>query len=88
MSTMISLTLDDKTNSRLDQLAQSTSQTKANIAEQAVKMFLDNEAWQIEAIREAVKTADSGDETQFVDNDKVMAWLDSWGTDNEQEPPL
>lgn len=38
----------------------------------------------LEAIAEGLADARSG---RFVDHRKVKAWLRSWGTDNELEPP-
>lgn len=46
---------------------------------------LATQAWQIKAIEEAIKKADS--KTKFIDHHKVADWLASWGTREEQEPP-
>lgn len=43
-------------------------------------------AWQIEAIQEALQSIEDGT-AKFVSHEKVSAWLDSWGTDNELDPP-
>jgi len=32
-----------------------------------------------------MQTASPG---QFVDNETVMAWMETWGTDHESKPPL
>jgi hypothetical protein len=39
-------------------------------------------------IKQAVAEADASGPDQFVDNDTVMAWMESWGTDHERKPPL
>jgi predicted transcriptional regulator len=37
-----------------------------------------------EETREALAELDAG---QVVDGDEVLAWIDSWGAENEREPP-
>ncbi|MEW6739452.1 MAG: hypothetical protein ACOYU2_00235 [Nitrospirota bacterium] len=42
--------------------------------------------YQVQGIKKSVKAADRPD-AKFVDHEKVAEWLDSWGTENELEPP-
>ncbi len=88
MTTTMTLRLDDETNDRLSNLASTTDRSKAYLAMQALKLFLDNNEWQVLEIKEAVAQADASGPDQFVDNDTVMAWMETWGTDHEREPPL
>ncbi|NQZ07588.1 MAG: CopG family transcriptional regulator [Algicola sp.] len=88
MSITMTLRLDDETNERLADLAGTTDRSKAYLATQALKLFLDSNEWQVQEITKAVKAADEATADQFVDNDKVMAWMDTWGSDNESLPPL
>jgi predicted transcriptional regulator len=44
------------------------------------------DAWQREAIREGLAYAASED-AQWVADEDILAWLDSWGTDQELPPP-
>ena len=51
-------------------------------------LFLENNEWQVQEIEEAVAEADTASPGQFVDNDTVMAWMETWGTSHESQPPL
>jgi len=88
MSTTMTLRLDDETNDRLTNLAGATDRSKAYLTMQALKLFLENNEWQVQEIKEAVAEADTASSDQLVDNDTVMAWMETWGTDNESQPPL
>jgi len=88
MSTTMTLRLDDETNDRLTNLAGATNRSKAYLAMQALKLFLENNEWQVQEIKEAVAEADTASPDQFIDNDTVMAWMETWGTSREGKPPL
>lgn len=83
----MTLRLDAATLRRLDQLAQVTERSKAWLAAQAVKDFLDLNEWQTGAINAAVKRADARGAI-LIDHEKVDVWLASWGTPQERKPPL
>ncbi len=53
------LRLDDETNERLSNLAGATDRTKSYLAMQALKLFLENNEWQVQEIKQAVAEADS-----------------------------
>lgn len=88
MSTTMTLRLDDETNDRLSNLAGATDRSKAYLMTQALKLFLANNEWQVQEIKEAVAEADVASTNEFVDNDSVMAWMETWGTDHESQPPI
>ena len=88
MTTTMTLRLDDETNSRLSKLAGATDRSKAYLTTQALKLFLANNEWQVQEIQEALAEADAASPDQFVDNDTVMAWMETWGADSESQPPL
>jgi len=88
MSTTMTLRLDDETNDRLSNLAGATDRSKAYLTTQALKLFLENNEWQVDEIKQAVIEADRAAPDQFVNNDTVMAWMETWGTDQESQPPL
>jgi RHH-type transcriptional regulator, rel operon repressor / antitoxin RelB len=83
----MTLRLDEETLERLDALASATDRSKAWLAAQAVRDFLETNEWQIQAIASAVKEADSPN-ARFIEHDKVKQWLSSWGTPRERKPPL
>ena len=86
MSATITVRLEEDKKALLESIAKSTQRTKAWLATQAINEYLEREAAQIKAIEEAVKQADSPNAV-LIDNDKVMAWLDSWGIENELPAP-
>jgi predicted transcriptional regulator len=88
MTTTMTLRLDDETNDRLSNLAGATDRSKAYLAKQALMLFLENNEWQVLEIKEALTEADVAGQDQFVDNDTVMAWMETWGTKHESDPPL
>jgi len=88
MTTTMTLRLDDETIDRLSNLASATDRSKAYLATQALKLFLENNEWQVLEIKEALAEADVAGPDQFVDNDTVMAWMETWGTKHESDPPL
>ena len=88
MSTTMTLRLDDETNKRLSSLAGATDRSKAYLATQALKLFLENNEWQVQKIKQAVDAADNAGADQFVDNETVMAWMETWGTDHETPSPI
>ncbi len=88
MTTTMTLCLDDETNDRLSNLAGATDRLKAYLAKQALMLFLENNVWQVLEIKEALTEADVAGPDRFVDNDTVMAWMETWGTKHESDPPL
>ena len=71
---------------QLDDLAHATGRTKSFLAAEAIAAYLANQKWQIEAIQSAIKKADSKD-AKFIPHEKVVAWLNSWGTPHELDKP-
>jgi len=83
-SSTMTVRLNPAVKKQLERLARTTGRTKSYLAAEAIKAYLENEAWQIAAIEEGIKSADAG---QFVEHAKVKAWLESWGSEHEREPP-
>jgi predicted transcriptional regulator len=70
MNDPVTLRLDPETRKRLDRLAKSTERSRASLAAEAVRQFVDLNEWQIAAIEEGVKEADQG---RFIDHAKLKA---------------
>ena len=87
LSKTMTLRLDIETLRRLDRLAEVTERSKAWLAAQAVKDYLELNEWQTEAINTAIKRANSRG-AKFIDHEQVDAWLRSWGTPRERKAPL
>ena len=86
MSTTLTIRLDEQTKERLDRLAESVARSKSYLVTRALQDYLELNEWQVKAIKKAVNKADSSD-AKFVAHEDVSAWLETWGTENEKEPP-
>ena len=75
MSTTMTIRLDDELRNRLQALAESTQRSKSFLAADAVREYLDNNAWQIDEIQAALKEADAGD---FASQAEVAALANKW----------
>lgn len=69
-STM-TIRLPEEVKTRLERLATATERTKAYLAAKAVEEYLEAQEWQILAIQEAVKEADSPG-TKFFNHEDVV----------------
>jgi len=72
---MMSLRLPDELTGQLDALAAATGRTKSFLAGQAIRDYIDREAWQIAEIQQAISEADAGD---FASDDEVNAISAKW----------
>lgn len=70
MSEPVTLRLDAATRKRLDRLARATDRTRAALAAEAVRQFVEINEWQVAAIQEGVREADRG---QFIDHARLKA---------------
>lgn len=82
----ITIRLDPETVRQLDQMAQAMERDRSWLMSRAIERFVEDEAWQVGEIREAVRKVREG-RGRFAPHEEVTAWLDSWGTDNELPPP-
>ena len=83
-TTTMSLRLPKVLSEQLTLLAQSTKRTKSFCAVEAIKNYLRQESWQIEAIEEGLENADSG---RMIKHKDVKNWVSSWSTSHEKELP-
>jgi len=72
---------------QLEELAEATGRTKSYLAAEAIEIYLSTQSWQIKSIEKAVEKANSK-KARFIEHKKVSDWLNSWGTENEEEPPV
>ena len=84
---MTSVRIPDDLLQQLDSTATRLRRSKGWIINDAVREYLEREDLRQrrdEETREAMAELDAG---QVVDGDEVLAWIDSWGSENELEPP-
>ena len=70
MSEPMTLRLDAATRKRLDRLARTTDRSRAALAAEAVRQFVEINEWQIAAIQVGVREADRG---RFIDHARLKA---------------
>jgi predicted transcriptional regulator len=70
MSEPVTLRLDSDTRKRLDQLARATNRSRAALAAEAVRQFVELNEWQIAAIEEGIRDTERG---QFIDHARLKA---------------
>ena len=70
MSEPVTLRLEPEIRKRLDKLAKATERSRAALAAEAVRQFVELNEWQITAIEEGVREADKG---QFIDHAQLKA---------------
>jgi predicted transcriptional regulator len=83
-STTLTVRLPVKTRRKLEKLAEATARSKSWLAADAIREYVENEEWQVKAIRRGLADIRAG---RVVPHEKVEAWLDSWGTDEVLPPP-
>ena len=70
MTDLVSLRLEPDIRKRLDALAVATERSRAAIAAEAVKQYIDLQEWQIAAIKKGVEQADRG---EFIDHARLKS---------------
>lgn len=70
MTEPVTLRLDRATRKRLDRLARATERSRAALAADAVRQYLELNEWQIAAIEAGVREANRG---QFIDHARLKA---------------
>jgi predicted transcriptional regulator len=70
VSEPVTLRLDPATRKRLDRLAKATERSRAALAAEAVRQFVELNEWQISAIEEGLREADRG---QFIDHARLKS---------------
>ena len=83
-SDVVTIRLSPELRRRLERLAKSTARTRSWLAVEALQKYLADNEWQVEAIEEGIRAADSGDVHEHED---VKAWVRSWGARRELKRP-
>lgn len=83
---MTQLQMTDQLMSKLEIAAQQLHCSKTCLIEDALDQYLEQlKKQQIQLqTKQALAEVEAGD---VVDGEEVMAWIDSWGSDNEQVTP-
>lgn len=80
----MSVRLPEELAEKLKCLAKATQRTKSFCAVEAIKEYVQNQSWQIEAIEQGIKDAEEG---RLVDHREVKKWVESWDSKEEKGLP-
>ncbi|MDP6429620.1 MAG: CopG family ribbon-helix-helix protein [Rhodospirillales bacterium] len=83
-TTSLSFRVSPEKAEELDHLAEALDRKRSWVLEQALDAYLKEQAWQIADIKAGLAELDRG---ETVSHEKMKAWLESWGTDRELDPP-
>jgi RHH-type transcriptional regulator, rel operon repressor / antitoxin RelB len=78
-STTLTIRLPLELKDQLAALAHATGRSQAFLAVQAMKSYLEQEAWQVTEIQEGLKEADAGD---FATEAEVQKFFATWPSDS------
>ena len=84
-STTMTVQLAPEVSEKLEALARDTKRSKAYLASEAIRSYVDLNAWQVAHINAALVEAHSG--APGVPHEEVVKWVNSWDTDNELPRP-
>lgn len=82
----LSLRIPSQIRDGLEELADATGRTKSFLASEAILQYLSTQAWQVKAIQQAVKKADSR-KAQFTTHQKVIDWVNSLNAGDKSDLP-
>ncbi len=83
-TTTMNIRLPIKLKHQIELVARATNRSESFCVLEALRVFADKEAWQVEAIRKGIISADEG---RMADHSEVVRWVDSWDTESEEEMP-
>ena len=83
MSGVSGLIVPDELKDRIEQAAREREQNPSSLIASALDLLLEAEAIQGEEARRRLASRTG----KTVPNERVMAWLDTWGLDKEISPP-
>ena len=82
-----SVRLQPEIEDPLDKLAKKLDRSKNYLINQAIKEFLARKSLEDERWAETLEAIDSVRSGKLIDEKAVNDWLESWGAENELDPP-
>ena len=83
-SSSFSMRIDDDLRSAIEAEARREDLSAAQVVTRALRRHLEAQTARRKAIEAAFAEADKG---EFVSSEAMLAWVNSWGTDNELPMP-
>lgn len=86
---MLGVRLDEELEKRLNTLAAKTNRSKSFLAKEALTRYVEEEERKQRENELTMARWEEYQETgETVNNEDMMDWLDSWGTDEEKPCPV
>ncbi len=82
-----SVRLQPEIENPLEALSKKLDRSKNYLINQAIKEFIERKALDEQYWLETIEAIDSVKSGKLIDEQSVSDWLDSWGSENEIEPP-
>jgi len=76
----VSAKLNPKIAKKLELLVKATARSRSYLVAEAIETYIEDQAWQIEAIEEGIKKADKG---QFATENQVKKTFKKWGVNED-----
>ncbi len=87
-TTAVAIKIDQKTKERYKNLALIKDRSTHWMMREAIKQYVDREEKRESFLRDAVNSWNEYQETGLhATGDEVIKWLNTWGTDDEQDAP-
>ena len=84
---MTSVRMPDELCHRLDTLGEQEQRSRGWLIKDAVSEYLERKERNAQMLKETRQSMEDVTEDRLLDGEEVMAWVESWGADNELEPP-
>ena len=78
MTTTMTIRLEPELKERLDRLAQATQRSKSYLAAEALRDYIELNAWQIQEVNDAIREADA---EKFASDQELARVKKTWGVD-------
>ena len=85
---MTSVRMPDELMNRLERTAEQLRRSKGWVIKDAVEAYVAREELKLRRNQETLESWEDYKAGRVVESDDMMAWLDSWGTDDEKKPPF
>ena len=76
----VSARLKPETAKKLEMLVDSTARSRSYLVAEAIETYVENQAWQIEAIQEGIKEANKA---EFASEKEVRKTIEKWGLNED-----
>ncbi len=85
---MTSVRMPDELLDRLERTAGQMRRSKGWVIKDAVEEYVAREELKQQRNKETLESWEDYKAGRVIDGDEMMTWLESWGTDDEKEPPF